>query len=419
MDKFNINNLSSSSPLERTGTRPKSSSNPQILVSVLEPNSSPQKEKQNGPKTPQKPRSPIKPKPIQFGKPKTYGNTISQSKQHRFSQSDELSSYTAPQILPNVIEQFSQLRIKNSMYNEEDLDDSNRKQFRRRSNSLEIIKPSALALPTETQTPERLRTWKRRQMTLKTETPPLIKRTSSLLELSKIPMIDYSLSDNPTSRQRVIHEIIHTEYDYLRDIEILMSLYVKPLRGESKKGRCANLLTKKQNRIIFSNIELLFNLNCKFYESLQNEIRKTVETDQLIGNCFLQVGQFLKMYSEYCSNQKSALRFVSLARGVKRPNPQDQNFDMTKEQISAFSSFCDYTQTCPDSRKLDLPSFLIKPVQRVCKYPLLLRELIKSTDESHSDYLLLKQAFDMISATVQQIDESKVSFKISYKFSLC
>ena len=273
------------------------------------------------------------------------------------------------------------------------------------------------------QTPERLRSWKKHQISLKSEKPPLVKRNSALL-ISKVAEITYDIGEEPTSRQRVIKEIIQTEYDYLRDIEILVGLYIKPLRdaiNQRGQSKYKLLLSKKQCRTVFSNIELLFNLNTKFYESLAKEIQKSSD-EQLIGNCFLQVGQFLKMYSEYCSNQTTALRYVSLARGTKTPNP-NENFDMTKDQISEFSSFCDYTQTCPESRKLDLPSFLIKPVQRVCKYPLLLRELIKSTSQEHPDYTLLQKAFDTISETVHQIDESKVSSFIIFiyfkKLNVC
>ena len=61
----------------------------------------------------------------------------------------------------------------------------------------------------------------------------------------------------------------------------------------------------------------------------------------------------------------------------------------------------------PESRGLDLFAFLIKPVQRICKYPLLLKELSKYTSDDHSDYADLKQAFDEIADLVDFINESK------------
>jgi len=43
-------------------------------------------------------------------------------------------------------------------------------------------------------------------------------------------------------------------------------------------------------------------------------------------------------------------------------------------------------------RFLHLEDFLIAPVQRLCKYPLLLRELKKFTPESHSDFKPVQEA---------------------------
>jgi len=50
---------------------------------------------------------------------------------------------------------------------------------------------------------------------------------------------------------------------------------------------------------------------------------------------------------------------------------------------------------------------LIKPVQRLCKYPLLLRELIKNTNTDHPDYKPLEKAFKKTSLVVDEVNESK------------
>ena len=46
----------------------------------------------------------------------------------------------------------------------------------------------------------------------------------------------------------------------------------------------------------------------------------------------------------------------------------------------------------PELNLRQLSSFIILPVQRVCKYPLLLKELIKRTPEGHGDEIGLKRA---------------------------
>ena len=68
-----------------------------------------------------------------------------------------------------------------------------------------------------------------------------------------------------------------------------------------------------------------------------------------------------------------------------------------------------YTQAKKECRSLDLESFLIKPVQRVCKYPLLLRELERATETDHVDYEDIAAAFEQIQSSVNSINETKVS----------
>lgn len=56
-------------------------------------------------------------------------------------------------------------------------------------------------------------------------------------------------------------------------------------------------------------------------------------------------------------------------------------------------------------RGVPLTAYLHKPIARVCKYPLLLRELLKHTPESCSDHAPLTEAHTRICAVVDRINE--------------
>ena len=45
-------------------------------------------------------------------------------------------------------------------------------------------------------------------------------------------------------------------------------------------------------------------------------------------------------------------------------------------------------------------------MQRICKYPLLFKELMKATQTSHPDYENIKKAFTEMSNMLQQINEA-------------
>jgi hypothetical protein len=55
------------------------------------------------------------------------------------------------------------------------------------------------------------------------------------------------------------------------------------------------------------------------------------------------------------------------------------------------------------ARNLDLEAFLIKPVQRICKYPLLTRELLKVTPDDHPDFEALTRAHDVLEAIAEHV----------------
>lgn len=58
-------------------------------------------------------------------------------------------------------------------------------------------------------------------------------------------------------------------------------------------------------------------------------------------------------------------------------------------------------------RGLDLESYLIKPVQRLCRYPLLLKEILKTTPTTHADYQPLSEALTKINEAVAKVNDFK------------
>lgn len=67
---------------------------------------------------------------------------------------------------------------------------------------------------------------------------------------------------------------------------------------------------------------------------------------------------------------------------------------------------------------LDMGSLLIKPVQRIMKYPLLLRELWQATPEDHPDHRPLQEAFTAAKIINVNINEFKRRKDIGKIFSL-
>lgn len=73
-------------------------------------------------------------------------------------------------------------------------------------------------------------------------------------------------------------------------------------------------------------------------------------------------------------------RYADYAKGFS------QRLEVLNSEIAANERFAAYLYFCqlkPQSGGLDLPSFLIKPIQRLCRYPLLLSEVVKHMPADH------------------------------------
>lgn len=107
----------------------------------------------------------------------------------------------------------------------------------------------------------------------------------------------------------------------------------------------------------------------------------------------------MKTYSSYINNfDNSALVISKLRKSNKK-----------------FSKFCDKQMENPESRGQSLESFLIMPVQRIPRYTLLLRELIKNSVASDPDFPLLEAAFNALSEIADSINTNKKDAESSEK----
>jgi len=191
---------------------------------------------------------------------------------------------------------------------------------------------------------------------------------------------------------------------------------MKPMEQKKNFMTGETIVTKAEMQKIWSNIALLPPINQALLKAMEpaveaaraNEAKgqeildeqkegaivdETYEgsVQQVIADAFKAVADFFKMYSQYCSNQQTCLEVI----GRLCKNSQFEAFLMERAQI------------VPGCRNLDLQQLVIKPVQRMCKYPLFLREIMRFTLPDHPQFPLLQQAFSKVDEVVQVINRSK------------
>ncbi|TPX37626.1 hypothetical protein SmJEL517_g00698 [Synchytrium microbalum] len=189
------------------------------------------------------------------------------------------------------------------------------------------------------------------------------------------------LDGNEVKRQLAIFELIATERDYVRDLGILIDVFMKQLADRK-------LLSVKNVESVFSNLEQLLPVNQDLLKRLEERRLANPLIDKL-GDIFVSMGEHFLVYTMYCGNQGNAL---SKMQAMVHSN-------------KAVRAFLEEIYRLPILRSLDLGGFLIKPVQRLCKYPLLLKEILKYTPETRADHAALKLALEKMQGVVSLVNE--------------
>ncbi|XP_008312009.1 dynamin-binding protein isoform X3 [Cynoglossus semilaevis] len=178
-------------------------------------------------------------------------------------------------------------------------------------------------------------------------------------------------------RSKVIEELLQTEKDYIKDLQMCVKEIIEPLRKKQVKN--------VDFEGLFGNIGSVIDLSQRLFEALQ-------ESDS-IGRVFLDFkGEVLDVYKIYCQNHDDA---ISLLESYEK----DENIQRhVLECLDRLRGKTNY---------INLGSFLIKPVQRVMRYPLLLMELLGATPESHHDRPQLTEALQAVKEINVNINEYK------------
>ncbi|ODQ63204.1 hypothetical protein NADFUDRAFT_84393 [Nadsonia fulvescens var. elongata DSM 6958] len=177
-----------------------------------------------------------------------------------------------------------------------------------------------------------------------------------------------------TSRQNVVQEILQTERKYVQDLEVLM-LYQEMLQN-------SDIVSHEIIRLLLPNLSALIDVQRRFLIGIEHFSRLN-PADQRFGSLFIAMEPKFNVYEPFALNQKSA---VNLAIAEQhRLNPLGHIIEPSYE----------------------LPCFLIKPIQRICKYPLLLKELIKYTPTTWACYPELLDGLEATKRIAESVNNAQ------------
>ena len=220
-------------------------------------------------------------------------------------------------------------------------------------------------------------------------------------------------------RRHILKEIVDTEYTYERDMRVLCDIY---------KQTAIAAISDEDVKIIFGNVDLVQQFSKDFLAYLKQVIKPAyvmekldrrkdgdrastvtssaasimglseltdVEKDELtrVGTAFeTSMGDMEKVYTEY----------------IRTRHPANKRL----EALQTSGTVREWLKECSENSSditnaWSLDALLVKPIQRITKYPLLLNQLLEATPGSHPDAECLRRATFEITEVNVRINEVK------------
>uniref|UniRef100_A0A673YII5 DH domain-containing protein n=1 Tax=Salmo trutta TaxID=8032 RepID=A0A673YII5_SALTR len=190
-------------------------------------------------------------------------------------------------------------------------------------------------------------------------------RQSSLSLHGKLTSLTV-LSLPPRKLRHIVDEMVTTEREYVRSLRYIIEHYFP----EMERGDLPQDLRGKRS-VIFGNLEKLMDFHSQYF---LKELESCCNHPLRVAHCFLRHVRDLFIPLTTCFN---------IPRG-----------NVTTE-ITYYQSHTNKQLELGD--KMDLASYLLKPIQRMSKYALLLKDLIKEVSEAQETELgYLQAAAEMV-----------------------
>ncbi|XP_054856422.1 puratrophin-1 [Eublepharis macularius] len=166
--------------------------------------------------------------------------------------------------------------------------------------------------------------------------------------------------------RHIIDEMVTTEQEYVRSLHYIIESYFP----EMERADLPQDLRGKRS-VIFGNLEKLYDFHSQYF---LRELESCCNHPLRVSHCFLRHKDQFGMYALYSKNKPKSDSLLA-SRG-------NTFFKFKQMQLGD---------------KMDLASYLLKPIQRMSKYALLLKDLIKQCGEAQEQELVyLRAAEEMV-----------------------
>uniref|UniRef100_A0A8C8SSQ3 Kalirin RhoGEF kinase n=1 Tax=Pelusios castaneus TaxID=367368 RepID=A0A8C8SSQ3_9SAUR len=165
-------------------------------------------------------------------------------------------------------------------------------------------------------------------------------------------------------RMFVLNELVQTEKDYVKDLGTVVEGFMKRIE---EKGVPEDM--KGKDKIVFGNIHQIYDWHKDFFLA---ELEKCLQEHDHLAELFIKHERRLHMYVVYCQNKPRSEYVVA---------EYDAYFEEVQQEIN---------------QRLTLSDFLIKPIQRITKYQLLLKDFLRYSEKAGLECSDIEKAVELM-----------------------
>ncbi|XP_076659528.1 obscurin isoform X4 [Halictus rubicundus] len=188
--------------------------------------------------------------------------------------------------------------------------------------------------------------------------------------------------DSHYRREAVVKELVETEEEFGRDLQLVVERYLKPLDNPDVPR-----IVRDNKDIIFTNLKQIADFhNTSFGRVLIEGVKYYADQPRMLGKTFLRLERDFDKHVAYCRDEPAAQEFLQMN-------------DAAREYFEELS------QTLRDDKSLS--EHLKLPIQRINDYQLLLKELVKYSTRLGENCDDLQKALELMLGIPHRATDNK------------
>jgi len=207
---------------------------------------------------------------------------------------------------------------------------------------------------------------------------------------------------NPDKKRKIESELLETERNFVRLLEVMEEKYYRDLQVNASSPTA--FITQDEVKCIFFGLEKILDVNRPFLRDLElvlnppkapkpafSRADEGQEVLTSVEQVILKHVQSFEQYTPYVNNYDASTRVLQALH----------------EKSGPFRNFVVSSRLLPGCDRMDLFDLLITPIQRIPRYVLLLKDILRNITFEDPLFEDLKKATMKMAKMASYIDETK------------